>query len=113
MTFIQLFFDNLNVEFPFLAYDETIRQFLMHDLTPLLANCIAAHAVRFADIAEVTQRGIMHVSDQYCDCAKVWPYRRLVSSVTAFRLCSWTICRLCLLRHSNPRPSIPCTPSSF
>ena len=39
--------------------------------TPLLANCIAAHAVRFVDIPEVTKRGIMHVSDQYCDNAKV------------------------------------------
>lgn len=71
MTFIQLFFDNLNVEFPFLAYDETIRQFLMRDLAPLQANCIAAHAVRFADIPEVTKRGTMHASDLYCDAAKV------------------------------------------
>lgn len=70
MTFIQLFFDNLNVEFPFLAYDETIRQFFTRCLSPLLANCIAAHAVHFADMPEVTRRGVMHVSDLYCDCAK-------------------------------------------
>jgi hypothetical protein len=71
MTFIQAFFDNLNPDFPFLAYDETIRQFFTHSLSRLLANCIAAHAVRFTDIPEVTRRGIMHASDQYCDRAKV------------------------------------------
>ena len=57
MQFIQAFFDHLNVEYPFLAYDETIRQFFTQSLTPLLANCIAAHAVRFVDIPEVTKRG--------------------------------------------------------
>lgn len=71
MTFIQAFFDNLNVEFPFLANDETFRQFFTQSLTPLLANCIAAHAVRFVDLPEVTKRGIMHVTDLYCDSAKV------------------------------------------
>ncbi|EKM54162.1 uncharacterized protein PHACADRAFT_257807 [Phanerochaete carnosa HHB-10118-sp] len=70
MTFIQVFFDNRNTDFPFLAYDETIRQFFTRGLTALLANCIAAHAVHYADMPEVTKRGIMHVSDLYCDRAK-------------------------------------------
>lgn len=71
LTFIQVFFDNLNVEYPFLAYDETIRQFFTHSLSPLLANCIAAHAVRFVDLPEVTKRGNMRVTDLYLECAKV------------------------------------------
>ncbi|PSR84404.1 hypothetical protein PHLCEN_2v5441 [Hermanssonia centrifuga] len=71
MTFIQVFFDNLNVYFPFLAYDETFRQFFEQELSPLLANCIAALAVRYAECAEVTERGNMYVTDLYCDKAKV------------------------------------------
>ncbi|GJE95835.1 Zn(II)2Cys6 transcription factor [Phanerochaete sordida] len=70
MTFIQLFFDNLNVEYPFLAYDETIRLFFTHSLPSLLANCIAAHGVRYSELPEVTKRGVTHVSDAYCDTAK-------------------------------------------
>lgn len=73
MSYITAFFDNLNVEFPFLAYDETIRQFFTRTLPPLLMNCIAAHAVRFSDLPEVTKRGVMHVCDLYCDNAKVRP----------------------------------------
>lgn len=73
INFIQFFFDNLDLDFPFLAYDETIRQFFTRTLSRLLANCIAAHAVRFADIPEVTKRGVMYASDQYCDRAKVRP----------------------------------------
>ena len=65
------FFDNINVYFPFLAYDETIRQFFGHDLTALMANCIAAHAVRYAEVPEVTERGVMYVADLYIDKAKV------------------------------------------
>lgn len=71
MPLLQAFFDNLNPEYPFLAYDETIRQFFTRSLSRLLANCIAAHAVRFVDIPEVTRRGVMHASDQFCDRAKV------------------------------------------
>ena len=71
MTFIQLFFDNLNIYFPFLAYDETIRRFFEQELTDLQANLIAALSVRFSDIPEVTEGGAMFVTDQFCDRAKV------------------------------------------
>ena len=71
MTYIQAFFDNLNVYFPFLAYDETIRQFFGHDLTALMANCIAALSVRYAEVPEVMERGVMYVADLYIDKAKV------------------------------------------
>lgn len=71
MTFIQVFFDNLNIYFPFLAYDETIRRFFDQELTALQANCIAALAVRYTDAPEITERGAMFVTDQFCDIAKV------------------------------------------
>ncbi|KIP08496.1 hypothetical protein PHLGIDRAFT_88151 [Phlebiopsis gigantea 11061_1 CR5-6] len=93
LQFIQAFFDHLNPDFPFLAYDETIRQFLTQSLTPLLANCIAAHAVCFVDIPEVTKRGIMHVSDQYCDNAKALILREVTApsmdTLHALILLSW------------------------
>ena len=75
MNYIQVFFDNFNINFPFLAYDETIRQFFQHELSSLLANCIAAHAVLVQQsdiIPEAQQRRSMHIADQYCDTAKVW-----------------------------------------
>ena len=78
MTLIQAFFDNSNLDFPFLAYDETIRQFFTRSLSLLLANCIAAHAVRFTDIPEVTTRGSLYATDQYCDRAKVCSRHRPV-----------------------------------
>ena len=71
MTFIQVFFDNLNVYFPFLAYDETIRRFFDQELTALQANCIAALAARYTEAPEITERGVMFVTDQFCDSAKV------------------------------------------
>lgn len=73
MNYIQVFFDQFNINFPFLAYDETIRQFFQHELSSLLANCIAAHAVLVQQsdiIPEAQQRRSMHIADQYCDTAK-------------------------------------------
>lgn len=77
ITLIQSFFDRINPDFPFLAYDETLRRFFNQELTTLQANCIAAHAVRYADVAEITARGVMFVTDQFCDNAKVRRYTML------------------------------------
>ena len=111
MSFIQAFFDNLNMDFPFLAYDETMRQFFQQTLSPALANCIAAHAVRYVNLPEVTKRGIMHVTDQYCDNAKVssitriWGcYSPLFNFLMSFRRLSFIKSWLCLI-------STPYTPS--
>jgi hypothetical protein len=45
--FIQLFFEQLGAEFPFVTYDEVSRDFWEQVLSPLLANCIAAMATRY------------------------------------------------------------------
>ncbi|KAJ3532712.1 hypothetical protein NM688_g7384 [Phlebia brevispora] len=70
VAYIQAFCDNLNVHFPFIAYDETLKQFFCKSLTPLMANCIAALAVRYSELPEVLHRGVMYVTDQYIDKAK-------------------------------------------
>ncbi|KAF7795508.1 hypothetical protein EIP86_006670 [Pleurotus ostreatoroseus] len=70
LTYIQVFCDNLNVYFPFIAYDETLKQFFGKTLTPLMANCIAALAVKFVELPDVLTRGVMYVTDQYIDKAK-------------------------------------------
>lgn len=44
MHFIQTYFDHYGSSFPCLAYDETIRQFLDHSLSPLIATGMAALA---------------------------------------------------------------------
>jgi hypothetical protein len=51
--FIQLFFEQLGAEFPFLSYEETLAHFFDQTLPPLLANCIASLAVRCADLCLV------------------------------------------------------------
>lgn len=70
MSFINTFFDHWNLWFPFIAFDETIKRFLMHDLPILQANCIAALAVRFVDIPEVVERGVVYAIDEYSSVAK-------------------------------------------
>ena len=81
LTYIQVFCDNLNVYFPFIAYDETLKQFFGKTLTPLMANCIAALAVKFVELPDVLTRGVMYVTDQYIDKAKVmWRMTRFWSA---------------------------------
>jgi hypothetical protein len=45
--FIQLFFEQLGAEFPFISYEEILGQFCEQSLAPLLSNCIASLAVRY------------------------------------------------------------------
>jgi len=68
--FIQLFFENLSGEFPFLAYDEVLAQFWEGTLPLLLANCIAAMAARYSTVAELTVRGLHIVAESYAESAK-------------------------------------------
>ena len=71
LPFINAFCDNLSIWFPFIAFDETIKRFLMQDLPVFQANCIAALAVRYVDIAEVTEWGTSRAIDDYSYVAKV------------------------------------------
>ncbi|KAJ7124980.1 hypothetical protein C8R44DRAFT_128246 [Mycena epipterygia] len=68
--FIQLFFEQLGAEFPFVTYDEVSRDFWDQVLSPLLANCIAAMATRYSTLSELTVRGLHNVAETYGDNAK-------------------------------------------
>ncbi|KAF7362111.1 hypothetical protein MVEN_00556900 [Mycena venus] len=68
--FIQLFFEQLGAEFPFVAYDEVSRDYWDAVLSPLLANCIAAMATRYSTMSELTVRGLHNVAETYGDNAK-------------------------------------------
>ncbi|KAJ6497818.1 hypothetical protein C8R45DRAFT_140751 [Mycena sanguinolenta] len=68
--FIQLFFEQLGAEFPFVAYDEVSRDYWDQVLSPLLANCIAAMATRYSTMSELTVRGLHNVAETYSDNAK-------------------------------------------
>jgi hypothetical protein len=68
--FIQLFFEQLGAEFPFISYEEILGQFCEQSLAPLLSNCIASLAVRFSSLPELAVRGLHTVSDTYGDNAK-------------------------------------------
>jgi hypothetical protein len=68
--FIQLFFEQLGTEFPFISYEDTLRQFCEQSLAPLISNCIASLAVRFSSLPELALRGLHTVADTYGDNAK-------------------------------------------
>jgi len=68
--FIQLFFEQLGAEFPFITYDEVSRDFWDQVLSPLLANCIAAMATRYSTLPDLTVRGLHNVGETYGDNAK-------------------------------------------
>ncbi|KAI0958417.1 hypothetical protein AcV7_004245 [Taiwanofungus camphoratus] len=55
MHFIQIYFDRYGHSLPFLAYDETIRQFLEQSLSSLIANGIAALAAWFVFVSDFVQ----------------------------------------------------------
>ncbi|KAH8107822.1 hypothetical protein BXZ70DRAFT_1003254 [Cristinia sonorae] len=62
---IQDFFHNLNSYFPFLNYEDTVHKFVTHSLPSLMANCIAALAVRYTTIPAIEQQGINMAIDAY------------------------------------------------
>jgi hypothetical protein len=44
--FIQLFFQEMGSEFPFMSYEETLARFFDKSISAVVANCIAALAVK-------------------------------------------------------------------
>ncbi|KAJ7928548.1 hypothetical protein B0H13DRAFT_1597627 [Mycena leptocephala] len=68
--FIQLFFEQLGAEFPFVTYDDVSRDYWDQLLSPLLANCIATMATRYSTLSELTVRGLHNVAETYGDNAK-------------------------------------------
>ncbi|KAF4599741.1 hypothetical protein EYR40_006840 [Pleurotus pulmonarius] len=68
--FIQLFFEQLGSEFPFLNYQEILAEFWEGTLPPLLANCIAALSARYSNLPDLAVRGLHNVSESYSETAK-------------------------------------------
>ncbi|KAJ7782830.1 hypothetical protein B0H16DRAFT_1494535 [Mycena metata] len=68
--FIQLFFEQLGAEFPFVNYDDVSRDYWDNVLSPLMANCIAAMATRYCTLSELAVRGLHNVAETYADNAK-------------------------------------------
>ncbi|KAJ7188548.1 hypothetical protein C8R46DRAFT_1055030 [Mycena filopes] len=68
--FIQLFFEQLGAEFPFVNYDDISRDYWDQVLSPLMANCIAAMATRYCTLSELAVRGLHNVAETYGDNAK-------------------------------------------
>ncbi|KAF9047364.1 hypothetical protein BJ165DRAFT_1414677 [Panaeolus papilionaceus] len=75
-TFIQLFFQHHGSEFAFLTYQDVLADFWEHTLSAVLANCIAAMAVKHSHLPELTARDLHNVAENYIDIAK-----NLLSSV--------------------------------
>ncbi|KAJ3988840.1 hypothetical protein F5890DRAFT_1489512 [Lentinula detonsa] len=68
--FILLFFNNLHQEYSFIAYDDVYRDYTQRRMSPPLANCIAAFAVRFSPNPDLTVRGLHNVAETYANSAK-------------------------------------------
>ncbi|KAJ4493897.1 hypothetical protein C8J55DRAFT_416954 [Lentinula edodes] len=68
--FILLFFNNLHQEYSFVAYDDVYRDYNQRRMSPPLANCIAAFAVRFSTNPDLTVRGLHNVAETYASNAK-------------------------------------------
>ncbi|KAG6821021.1 hypothetical protein H0H93_007911 [Arthromyces matolae] len=70
-TFVQIFFEHVGPEFPFLIYDQINQEVWDRRLPLMVSNVIAAIASRYADnIPELTVRGLHNVSETYLDNAK-------------------------------------------
>ncbi|KAI0695941.1 hypothetical protein C8T65DRAFT_38876 [Cerioporus squamosus] len=70
MSFLHVFFEKLGTTYPFLSSEIVCERFLHRQLSPLLANAIAASAVRFSTLPEIVQIGPANASDVYCQIAK-------------------------------------------
>ncbi|RPD78339.1 hypothetical protein L226DRAFT_520716 [Lentinus tigrinus ALCF2SS1-7] len=70
MSFLHVFFDKLGPTYPFLSSEIVCERFLHRQLSPLLANAIAASAARFSTLPEILQIGPANASDVYCQIAK-------------------------------------------
>ncbi|KAF7298129.1 Zn(2)-C6 fungal-type domain-containing protein [Mycena chlorophos] len=68
--FIQLFFEHLANEFPFLSYEELSNDFWSSIMSPLMANCIASMASRYSTEQELVIRGLHNVAQAYAENAK-------------------------------------------
>ncbi|KAH9485202.1 hypothetical protein JR316_0002109 [Psilocybe cubensis] len=68
--FIQVFFDRHGQDFTFLTYQDVLADFWEQRLSLILANCIAAMAVKYSNISEFSARDLHNVAENYIDIAK-------------------------------------------
>jgi len=69
--FIQTFFQEMGNNFSFLSYDETMGRLYHKTLSAVIANCIAALAVRYSDVQTLTGVDSITAAGSYEDNAKI------------------------------------------
>lgn len=102
--FIQIFFENYSHEFSFLSYQEVLGDFWDHRLNNILANCIAAMAVKHSNLPELQMptRELHNIAENYIDVAKT-----LLNSVSHLPSLDTlqAIMLLCWFEHHHHRSS--------
>ncbi|KAH7916522.1 hypothetical protein BJ138DRAFT_1108621 [Hygrophoropsis aurantiaca] len=68
--FIQLFFQHMGRQCPFMNYEDIQSKFQHQALPPLLSAAIASISARFSDAPDLVARGTQNVADAYNDSAK-------------------------------------------
>ncbi|KAK7472973.1 hypothetical protein VKT23_001077 [Stygiomarasmius scandens] len=68
--FIQLFFQHLGSEYPFIKYEDVAGDFMERRMSVALSNSIAALAVQYSVLPELTVRGLHNVAEAYAECAR-------------------------------------------
>jgi hypothetical protein len=68
--FIQVFFERFGPDFPFLQYQDILADFWDQRLSLIIANCVAAMAVKHATIPDLSIRDLHNVAENYIDVAK-------------------------------------------
>ncbi|KAK7436122.1 hypothetical protein VKT23_019324 [Stygiomarasmius scandens] len=69
--FIQSFFQHLGSEYPFIKYEDVAGDFMERRMSVALSNSIAALAVQYSVLPELTVRGLHNVAEAYAQCARV------------------------------------------
>jgi hypothetical protein len=61
--YIELFYQENGHQFPFMTYEESLGRYFNKNLSPVVANCIAALAVRY--VQAVTSQLVTHDACRY------------------------------------------------
>ncbi|KAF5345321.1 hypothetical protein D9758_008496 [Tetrapyrgos nigripes] len=96
--FITLFFQHLGNEYPFIVYEDVWSDFMERRLSAPMANSIAALAVQYSVLPELTVRGPHNVAEAYVECARnaISPVAHIpsVDTMHACMLLAWYEYRL-------------------
>ncbi|KAF8973183.1 hypothetical protein BDZ97DRAFT_1648656 [Flammula alnicola] len=68
--FIQVFFERYGADFNFLSYQDTLADFWDQRLSLVVANCIAAMAVKHSNLTDMSIRDLHNVAENFIDVAK-------------------------------------------